>query len=233
MATVQSNMFEQIQQELSCSICLELFTRPKVLPCQHTFCQDCLKDHARRGGTFQCPNCRQEINLPQKGVASFPTNNLVANLCDTLRKRDKEKDKNQPKVKCPQHRSKDVNLYCNWCQVPVCVKCLGENHKGHSATSVKTAAQEKTASVVKLIAKAQNIMDTYFNCLLDMLIKETILNEQKQKIDVELETALANAVQHLMETKASLQSQADQEYIKNIKDLQTQKAVENKVGLGG
>ncbi|KAI8482308.1 hypothetical protein Bbelb_399990 [Branchiostoma belcheri] len=63
MAAALTTLETQFSEELSCSICLELFTRPKMLPGQHTFCQDCLQDHAGRRGTFHCPNCRQQSVL--------------------------------------------------------------------------------------------------------------------------------------------------------------------------
>ncbi|KAI8493591.1 hypothetical protein Bbelb_285120 [Branchiostoma belcheri] len=82
MAAAPSSLGSHIREELSCSICLELFTRPKMLPCQHTFCQDCLQDHASRRAPFQCPNCRQQVRLPRQGVASLPDNRIVANMCE-------------------------------------------------------------------------------------------------------------------------------------------------------
>ncbi|CAH1244233.1 TRIM3 [Branchiostoma lanceolatum] len=69
MAAAQSSLGEEIREELSCSICLELFTRPKVLPCQHTFCQDCLQKHVRNKKHLKCPNCRQQVDLSPQGVA--------------------------------------------------------------------------------------------------------------------------------------------------------------------
>eukprot|EP00058_Branchiostoma_floridae_P018626 XP_002604115.1 hypothetical protein BRAFLDRAFT_71597 [Branchiostoma floridae] len=68
MGSAPSSLKREVHEELSCSICLELFTRPKVLPCQHTFCQGCLQDHAEVRVPFQCPNCRQQVSLPPQGV---------------------------------------------------------------------------------------------------------------------------------------------------------------------
>ena len=35
---------EQVDQRLSCSICLERFSDPRLLDCNHTFCRKCLVD---------------------------------------------------------------------------------------------------------------------------------------------------------------------------------------------
>ncbi|XP_066305245.1 tripartite motif-containing protein 3-like [Branchiostoma lanceolatum] len=87
MAAAPLSLEEQIKEELSCSICLDLFIRPKVLPCQHTFCEACLHDHAaRKRAVFQCPNCRLRVRLPPKGVAGLPDNYLVSSLCERFEK---------------------------------------------------------------------------------------------------------------------------------------------------
>ena len=33
-----------IEELLECTICLEQFKNPKMLPCQHTFCENCLQN---------------------------------------------------------------------------------------------------------------------------------------------------------------------------------------------
>uniref|UniRef100_A0A0L8HG23 RING-type domain-containing protein n=1 Tax=Octopus bimaculoides TaxID=37653 RepID=A0A0L8HG23_OCTBM len=48
-----------------CPICLDEFRDPRVLPCQHSFCMQCLQNHVDshksdifRKGVFHCPSCR-------------------------------------------------------------------------------------------------------------------------------------------------------------------------------
>ena len=51
----------------SCSVCLEVFTDPKVLPCCHTFCLKCLEKTARTAqtrGEITCPLCRNTHLIP-------------------------------------------------------------------------------------------------------------------------------------------------------------------------
>ena len=59
-----------------CSVCLELFTEPKILPCCHTFCLECLKKTASRKrteGKITCPKCRQSHPIPAGGLSEFLT----------------------------------------------------------------------------------------------------------------------------------------------------------------
>ena len=32
-----------IEEQLTCKICLDIFTNPKILPCHHSFCCQCLQ----------------------------------------------------------------------------------------------------------------------------------------------------------------------------------------------
>ncbi|XP_069785645.1 E3 ubiquitin/ISG15 ligase TRIM25-like [Narcine bancroftii] len=50
-----------LEQQLSCSICLEVFSNPVNLPCGHTFCHDCIQeswDKNPLGLANVCPQCR-------------------------------------------------------------------------------------------------------------------------------------------------------------------------------
>ncbi|XP_078690604.1 uncharacterized protein LOC144921465 [Branchiostoma floridae x Branchiostoma belcheri] len=79
-----SSLIDKICEDLCCGICLEILTRPKMLPCQHTFCQGCI-GRGLAATFFRCPYCRQLARLPPQGVAGFPDNRMAASLCEKVR----------------------------------------------------------------------------------------------------------------------------------------------------
>ncbi|XP_078580014.1 tripartite motif-containing protein 2-like [Branchiostoma floridae x Branchiostoma japonicum] len=219
MAAAPSSLREQIRDELSCSICLDPFTRPKVLPCQHTFCQDCLQDHASRRVPFQCPICRQQLRLPPQVVAGLPDNYLIANLCEMLQSQEKlpEETREQPQLgnKCSLHPSEEVKLYCKHCQVPLCVDCVEESHEGHPTMSLKGALQERR----DLIAEGRNILETYCSFIRVLRDEERDLDDQKQQTDNKIEEAYdqacAQIIQKLTEDKERLLSEVETNHWRN------------------
>ena len=71
--------FEGLSDLLECSVCLEpLDQNHKVLPCQHTFCLNCLEDLATKkknaDGHFLCPECRAVVTTP---ISALPTNVIL------------------------------------------------------------------------------------------------------------------------------------------------------------
>lgn len=98
MSTV--NLRSKIEEDhLTCTICFNVFTKPKALPCLHTFCEQCLREYVvSRGyepsGEFPCPICRATVQIPAGGFQQFPDNHLVKSLSDTV---DVTKTKPTPK----------------------------------------------------------------------------------------------------------------------------------------
>ncbi|CAM4707203.1 unnamed protein product, partial [Caretta caretta] len=69
---------------LTCPICLERLRGPKILPCLPTYCQGCLEGLLGEGPGLRCPECREDVSLPQ-GVAGLQTNFFVNGLPELLR----------------------------------------------------------------------------------------------------------------------------------------------------
>lgn len=72
------------KSQLDCSICLSSFKVPKLLPCFHTFCLQCLDEYVTRcgrDGQFECPLCRVNTYIPAGGVKSFQSNFYIQTEC--------------------------------------------------------------------------------------------------------------------------------------------------------
>ncbi|KAK3593382.1 hypothetical protein CHS0354_021954 [Potamilus streckersoni] len=92
---------DQFRDHLECPICFEIYNFPKLLPCQHTFCEHCLRGtildevsthttHGVHKFSFSCPVCRQETLPPQpdhspdQWASLFPANLLAASLIESM-----------------------------------------------------------------------------------------------------------------------------------------------------
>ncbi|XP_071854261.1 uncharacterized protein [Apostichopus japonicus] len=64
---------------LLCSICLEQFKDPKLLPCLHRFCSVCLETLIGKAGEkLKCPLCQQTIVVPEDGFKTdFYVNSII------------------------------------------------------------------------------------------------------------------------------------------------------------
>ena len=61
----------------TCNYCSELFTDPRMLPCLHSFCAQCLAKVSEIKGAkeaLQCPTCNEKAPLQESGVNAFPKN---------------------------------------------------------------------------------------------------------------------------------------------------------------
>ena len=65
---------------ITCGICLEDQQLPKLLPCMHSFCRNCLQQHINSNsniGFFKCPLCRREIPEPRNGASGFEVGHII------------------------------------------------------------------------------------------------------------------------------------------------------------
>jgi len=75
-----------------CRLCGEMFNDPRMLPCLHTFCLQCLENvdlpltsTSRSPGELTCPCCREEFPLPVGGLGRLPLNVFFARLAERRR----------------------------------------------------------------------------------------------------------------------------------------------------
>ena len=125
-------LVEQLKASLTCPICLNVFTNPKVLPCLHNLClAPCLEKLASgKGGSLECPICREKHTVPKDGVTKFQTNFTLQNLAELLQVCEVEPGN----LRCENGLDDNPSVgRCLQCEVYLCKSCL-DLHKKQVAT---------------------------------------------------------------------------------------------------
>lgn len=123
-----ASAWSQLEQMLTCAICLDKFKNPRLLPCQHSFCGDAcmdgLVDYARR--QIKCPECRAEHRIPYQGVSSLPSNVTLIRFLELHSRITGEEPEPVPTFmeKCSICGEKvDGVQRCSHCDKKVCPEC--------------------------------------------------------------------------------------------------------------
>ena len=159
-----------LQDELTCCICHEYFTKPKTLPCMHTFCAECLEkaislavkpspqddqeqqiacNSATPSSQVLCPTCREPAQLPDGGVYKLRTNYAIANLVEAIVRY------------CQNCTMREIACnHCTDCNAYLCDFCSkyhtrAVEYKGHTLIPQPVAAPSPTSSLTMLNPQVQ------------------------------------------------------------------------------
>ena len=124
-ATSHVQYLKDMEDELTCSICLGLFHVPVTIPCGHNFCQECLD--ATWKGSYDCPQCR----------AHFPTrpelkkNTVLSTVVETFRTRSSMSELGLEKKQREEEEEEAVKksiVMCDTCMASeaakTCLTCM-------------------------------------------------------------------------------------------------------------
>ena len=140
----------KLEEQLTCPVCLDLYTNPKTLPCLHSFCEACIErfPQDKEGETYylSCPTCRHRTELPGGGAGAFPVAFTLNNLKDVHSLLKKVSDPQQ--VTCDNCTTANATGYCKDCSKFFCIECDGVHKKWAPFANHKMASlDEVTASV--------------------------------------------------------------------------------------
>ncbi|XP_066049780.1 tripartite motif-containing protein 59 [Chamaea fasciata] len=141
---------ERLEEELTCAICCEIFSEPRVLPCSHTFCGPCVQRllrSPRAGRSPGCPSCRAPLAVPAAGPEALPVNFALKAVIDKCRREEEEAaaagagaGAGAEAGTCRAHPRQPLNVYCLQDRRLVCGQCLTiGKHRGHSIDDLQSA----------------------------------------------------------------------------------------------
>ena len=143
MAEAFGKGLQELKDEITCPVCQDLFQEPKILPCFHYYCKQCVLQLAAREQPFPCPECRGDTLLPlQGGADGFPTAFFVNRMKSLYGVMEKVQASEHGDVICGQCQSNNAVAFCQHCAQYICDFCR-ESHRrmktfsGHNVVSME------------------------------------------------------------------------------------------------
>ncbi|KAM9767413.1 tripartite motif-containing protein 5-like [Dama dama] len=148
-----SGIVMNLQEEVTCPICLELLTEPLSLDCGHSFCQACITANnmvsmSGQNEERRCPVCRISYE-----PGNLRPNRHVANIVQRLREIKLSPEVEQEKNLCLRHGEK-LLLFCEEDREVICWLCeRAQEHRGHHTFLMEEVAQDYQKKLQEALEK--------------------------------------------------------------------------------
>ncbi|XP_026161694.1 tripartite motif-containing protein 35-like [Mastacembelus armatus] len=143
-------MASESGNDLTCSVCHDIFKEPVLLKCSHSFCKICVKRWWRQKQTRECPICKAV-----SGGRHPPRNLALNNLCEAFLLERAQPAPSGSEDLCSLHSEK-LRLFCLDHQQPVCVVCRdSKTHNNHRFRPINEAAQDHREEILKSLKPLQ------------------------------------------------------------------------------
>ncbi|XP_039616005.1 tripartite motif-containing protein 16-like isoform X1 [Polypterus senegalus] len=228
--------------EYTCSVCLDVLTKPVTIPCGHSYCMDCINDYWDQLDTlhiYRCPQCRRQFNIRPE----LNKNVLMAEVIENL------KEVQTDVTQCQNSAGPD-DLLCDVCPgrqrkaVKTCLTCMASYCQTHIQPHQEFEAL-KRHNLEEPIGKLEEKLCTKHNKVLEMFCRtdktcicllcvatdhknhdtvspdeeragrQSLLENRKAKIKKRIQEK-EKKMDEMKETVASIQSCADREVHKHV-----------------
>ncbi|XP_040212152.1 E3 ubiquitin/ISG15 ligase TRIM25-like [Rana temporaria] len=220
--------FAALGDELSCSICLNIYTEPVSLRCGHHFCRDCIVtalDTQEGSGVYSCPECREKFLERPPLEKNRKLCNIVENFRSTQLKEEKIEILCTYCVDSPMAAVKT----CLQCETSMCDKHLTAHNKtvDHVLIEPTSSFSNKKCSIHKKLLEyycSEDAVCLCTSCCLvgkhkghEVELLEEALKKKKETLRNVLEKMTMNRettekkILNLLERKRKAQEKADDE----------------------
>ena len=204
MAVKPSSGLLKLEEQLTCPVCLDLYTNPKILPCHHSFCQKCLEGLAQereaRGDTYylSCPTCRQHIKVPREGVGAFPVAFTLNNF--------KEITQSLKNKACNDH-DKPLDIFCITCETVICHYCAIRTHKDHKHDLVSDCYPKHYQMLHDSLKPIKGKKEALKKVLSDLAEREGQIREREEGVIEEINEMVEEMIGILRQSERKLTEQ--------------------------
>ena len=211
---------------ITCSICMEIYTDPRALPCLHTFCYTCLNNIIENttlgyGKKLPCPLCKEKHVFDREMKAStfrqdFRIKNMIDKLQDAANLGKSDSDKISGYDPCNIHSDFPLRYFCNnaGCEKPICETCWDDKHENHSVVLLSKGLSRRKDCIMENIRECKTEIQRLLNDLpksKEDISQKTDVSEKL--IDAELQR-VRSLEKNLLELKERVTSNATTEHDK-------------------
>ena len=208
MAVKPSSGLLKLEEQLTCPVCLDLYTNPKTLPCLHSFCQECLKGLPQERGFWgdtyylSCPTCRQCTEVPREGVGAFPVAFTLNNLKEVMQSLKKKAQQ----VTCNDH-DKPLDMFCVTCETVICYYCAIRTHEGHKHDLVSDCYSKHYQMLHNSLKPVKGKKEALKKVLSDLAEREGEIRERGEGVLEEINGMVEEMIDILRQSERKLTEQ--------------------------
>ncbi|XP_066515965.1 E3 ubiquitin-protein ligase TRIM39 [Hoplias malabaricus] len=197
-----------VEEQVHCSICLDVFTNPVSIPCGHNFCMACIGNYWKTSAFFMCPMCKKTF-FKQPDIS---INTVLREIAEQFKEM-----RAKPEVSCdvctgPQQKAVKACLVCltSYCE---------EHLKTHTARFTKHKLIEPVSNLEdRMCKKHERLLELF--CKKDQIMVCVLCTEMDHRAHytVPVEREWTEKKVQLRKTEADVQ-QMIQERMKKVEDI--------------
>ena len=234
MAMAESpDPFNKLQEQIICAVCLDVFTQPKVLSCNHAFCKECidrlLVDVEEGNHIVKCPTCRKQITLPQHDTANLPPAfhiNTLIELYQVTRRATvivTDPPAKAPKEEgCPKH-GRPLDMYCDDCHEAACAKCFHDDHRDHKCNFVADVFDEHKKEIDDHLVRVQEQEGVVLDALDILEFQEREIAQQGEMVKNQIDVLIGEIIEAVQQSGRQLKENVSNEVQKKLSNISRQK----------
>ena len=130
-----------------CGVCSKSYNDPRILPCLHSFCQQCLHCEIEKSGSqqeFKCPICERCLKIPVRGASGLPKNFYIGFEVEVAGYMSKIVSNSEVCCdECIDGRNGPAEVFCCTCRQFLCKLCHDQHRSSRKLSKHNMVGLDK------------------------------------------------------------------------------------------